>query len=45
MLKAGWPVAEIPRAEVPDWVKQTVRVGALGPEMFRIPWSGAAGRA
>src|SRR6188472_1212669 len=41
VLKAGWPVAEIPRAEVPDWVKQTVRVGALGPEMFRIPWTGA----
>jgi adenine deaminase len=41
VLKAGRPVAEIPRAEVPDWVKQTVRVGALGPEMFRIPWNGA----
>jgi adenine deaminase len=41
VLKAGRPVAEIPRAEVPDWVRQTVRVGALGPEMFRIPWSGA----
>src|SRR4051812_44794573 len=38
VLKAGRPVAEIPRAEVPDWVRQTVRIGALGPEMFRIPW-------
>ena len=42
VLKAGLPVAEIPRHEVPDWVRQTVRVGALGPEMFRIPWTGAA---
>jgi adenine deaminase len=42
VLKRGRPVAEIPRAEVPDWVKQTVRVGALGPEVFRIPWDGAA---
>src|SRR5204863_5566831 len=38
VLKRGRPVGEIPRAEVPDWVKQTVRIGALGPEVFRIPW-------
>ena len=25
---------------MPDWVRQTVRLGALGPEMFRIPWNG-----
>jgi adenine deaminase len=43
VLKAGRPVGEIPRREVPDWVRQTVRIGALGPEMFRVPWSG--GRA
>jgi adenine deaminase len=42
VLKAGRPVDEIPRAEVPDWVRHTVRIGALGPEMFRIPWSGDA---
>ena len=45
VLKAGRPVAEIPRAEVPDWVRQTVRVGALGPEVFRIPWQRRAARA
>jgi adenine deaminase len=44
VLKAGWPVAQFPRAEVPDWVKQTVRVGALGPELFRIPWAGGRAR-
>ena len=38
VLKDGAPVQEFPRAEVPDWVRQTVRVGALGPEMFRVPW-------
>jgi adenine deaminase len=38
VLKRGRPVEEIPHAEVPDWVRQTVRVGALGPEVFRIPW-------
>src|SRR6185437_15079352 len=41
-LKRGAPVPEIPRVPVPDWVRQTVRLGALGPEMFRIPWKGAA---
>jgi adenine deaminase len=44
VLKAGRTVAEIPRAEVPDWVKHTVRVGALGPEVFRIPWQGGRAR-
>jgi adenine deaminase len=40
VLKRGQPVEEIPSAPVPDWVKHTVRIGALGPEMFRIPWNG-----
>jgi adenine deaminase len=44
VLKAGRPVAEIPRAEVPEWVKHTVRIGALGPEVFRIPWQGGRAR-
>ena len=43
VLKAGAPVAEIPRAHVPDWVKNTMRVGALGPELFRVPVAGRAG--
>jgi adenine deaminase len=44
VLKSGRPVDEIPRAEVPDWVRHTVRIGALGPEMFRIPWRGGEAR-
>jgi len=44
VLKAGRTVDEIPRADVPDWVKHTVRVGALGPELFRIPWRGGRAR-
>jgi adenine deaminase len=44
VLKAGREVSEIPHAEVPDWVRQTVRVGALGPEVFRIPWRGGKAR-
>ena len=44
VLKRGRPVEEIPSAPVPDWVKQTVRIGALGPEVFRIAWDGGAAR-
>src|SRR4029077_12874758 len=44
VLKRGRPVGEIPRADVPDWGGQTVRVGALGPEVFRIPWRGGRAR-
>jgi adenine deaminase len=44
VLKGGAPVAEIPHADVPDWVRHTIRIGAFGPEMFRIPWSGGRAR-
>jgi len=44
VLKRGQPVAEIPTATVPEWVKHTVRIGALGPEFFRIPWDGGPAR-
>jgi adenine deaminase len=44
VLKGGRPPAAIPRAEVPDWVRHTVRIGAFGPEMFRVAWSGGSAR-
>ena len=44
VLKRGNPVVEIPPAPVPEWVKHTVRIGALGPELFRIPWDGGPAR-
>jgi adenine deaminase len=40
VLKNGRPVEDFPHADVPDWVRHTVRIGAFGPEMFRIPWTG-----
>ena len=43
--EGGRPVAEIPRAEVPDWVRHTVRIGALGPGDVPHPVAAAAGRA
>jgi adenine deaminase len=44
VLKAGREVAESAREPVPDWVRHTVRIGALGPEVFRIPWQGGRAR-
>ncbi len=44
VLKRGRPAAAVPRHEVPDWVRHTVRIGAFGPEMFRIPWQGGNAR-
>jgi adenine deaminase len=44
VLKRGGPVSEIPSPTVPDWVRHTVRIGALGPELFRIPWNGGRAR-
>jgi adenine deaminase len=44
VLKRGQPPAEIPEADVPDWVRHTVRIGAFGPEMFRIAWQGGPAR-
>jgi adenine deaminase len=44
VLKNGRPVAEFPRAAVPDWVRHTVRIGAFGPEMFRLEFDGGEAR-
>jgi adenine deaminase len=44
VLKDGRPPAETEHANVPDWVRHTVRIGAFGPEMFRVPWSGGGAR-
>jgi adenine deaminase len=40
VLKAGRPVADIPAAAVPDWVRNTVRVATLTSGDLRIPWTG-----
>jgi adenine deaminase len=45
VLKRGRPIEDVPRVHVPDWVRQTVRIGALDPATFAIPWSGGSARA
>ncbi len=44
VLKAGRPVEEIPRVEVPEWVRHTVRIRPVGSNDFRIPWEGGSAR-
>ena len=44
VLKGGAPVGEISSPEVPEWVKQTVRIGAVEPERFAIRAAAGAGR-
>ena len=44
VLKRGRPVAEIPRPEVPEWVKHTVRIRAVASNHFAIPWDGGTAR-
>jgi adenine deaminase len=38
VLKSGREVGEIPRPEVPEWVKHTVRIRPLSTNDFAIPW-------
>jgi adenine deaminase len=45
VLKRGRALAEIPSAEVPEWVRQTVRVAPVATGDFAIPSSGGAIRA
>jgi adenine deaminase len=40
VLKAGRPVADIAAADVPDWVRNTVRVATLTSGDLRIAWEG-----
>jgi adenine deaminase len=43
VLKAGRPVEEVPRVEVPEWVRHTVRIRPLATNDFAVPWEGDGG--
>jgi adenine deaminase len=43
VLKAGRPVSEIPKLEVPEWVRHTVRIRPLATNDFAVPWAGDGG--
>jgi adenine deaminase len=44
VLKLGRPVGEIERVEVPEWVKQTVRLRPLAARDFAVKWDGGGAR-
>ena len=44
VLKAGRPFGEIPRVEVPEWVRHSVRTQPVAAGDFRVPWSGGRAR-
>ena len=45
VLKDGRPIEEIPRVEVPEWVRQSVRIAPISPADFEIPFAGGKLRA
>ena len=44
VLKAGRPFGEIPRVEVPEWVRHTVRTQPVAAGDFRVDWTGGRAR-
>ncbi len=45
VLKRGRPIEDVPRVEIPEWVRQSVRVAPLSPSDFAVPWAGGRLRA
>jgi len=45
VLKRGRRIEDLPRAEVPEWVRQTVRIKPVTSADFAIPWEGGDARA
>ena len=45
VLKRGRPIEDVPRVEIPEWVRQSVRVAPISPSDFAIPWSAGTARA
>jgi adenine deaminase len=45
VLKRGRPIEDVPRVDIPEWVRQSVRVAPLTPADLAIPWSGGSARA
>lgn len=39
VLKSGLPIEDVPRVEIPEWVRQSVRIAPLAASDLEIPWS------
>jgi len=44
VFKRGRPIGEIPRPEVPEWVKHTVRIQPVAASDFAVSWDEGAAR-
>jgi adenine deaminase len=44
VLKRGKPLGDVPHAEVPEWVKHTVRIQPVASNDFQIPWDDGPAR-
>ncbi len=44
VLKAGKPVPEIAKAQIPAWVRDTVHIENVTSDDFRVPWTGGPAR-
>lgn len=45
VFKRGRRIEDVPRAEVPEWVRQTVRIKPVTSADFAVPWDGGEARA
>jgi adenine deaminase len=45
VLKRGQPIEETRRVEIPDWVRQSVRIRPVDPSDFAVPWHQGSVRA
>jgi adenine deaminase len=45
VLKRGRPLEDVPRVEIPDWVRQSVRIAPLESGDLAVPWSAGRLRA
>jgi len=44
VLKRGRPIEDAPRREVPEWVRQTIRIAPVAATDFEVQWEGGDAR-
>jgi adenine deaminase len=44
VLKRGELLRDVPRAPIPDWVRQSIRIKPVTAADFAVPWEGGAAR-
>jgi adenine deaminase len=44
VLKRGRHLEDVPRVEIPEWVRQSVRIAPISPTDLAVPWTGGTMR-